>query len=54
VLVVRAVEAATAVAVVMGAVAFGIVWAVLFLLQRRALDPLRRTTPRFPTPPDEA
>jgi hypothetical protein len=23
-------------------------------LQRRALDPLRRTTPRFPTPPDEA
>jgi hypothetical protein len=54
VLVVRAVEAATAVAVVMGAVAFGIVWAVLFLLQRRALDPLHRTTPRFPTPPDSA
>jgi hypothetical protein len=54
VLVVRAVEAATAVAVVAGAVAFGIVWAVLFLLQRRALDPLHRTTPRFPTPPDSA
>jgi hypothetical protein len=54
VLVVRAVEAATAVAVVVGALAFGIVWAGLFLLQRRALDPLHRTTPRFPTPPDSA
>jgi hypothetical protein len=54
VLVVRAAEAAATVAVVAGAVAFLVVWAVLFLLQRRALDPLRRTTPRFPTPPDEA
>jgi hypothetical protein len=54
VLVVRAAEAATTVAVVAGAVAFLVVWAALFLLQRRALDPLRRTTPRFPTPPDEA
>ena len=54
VLVVRAAEAATAVAVVAGAVAFLVVWAALFLLQRRALDPLRRTTPRFPTPPDKA
>jgi hypothetical protein len=54
VLIVRAAEAATTVAVVAGAVAFGVVWAVLFLLQRRALDPLRRTTPRFPTPPDAA
>jgi hypothetical protein len=45
---------ATTVAVVAGAVAFLVVWAALFLLQRRALDPLRRTTPRFPTPPDEA
>ena len=53
-LVARAVEAGTAVAVVAGAVAFAIVWAALFLLQRRALDPLRRTTPRFPTPPDQA
>ena len=34
--------------------AFLVVWAALFLLQRRALDPLRRTTPRFPTPPDQA
>jgi hypothetical protein len=54
VLVVRAAEAATVVAVVAGAVVFLVVWAVLFLLQRRALDPLRRTTPRFPTPPDKA
>ena len=54
VLVVRVAEAATTVAVVAGAVAFLVVWAALFLLQRRALDPLRRITPRFPTPPDEA
>ena len=54
VLVVRAAEAATAVAVVAGAVAFLVVWAALFVLQRRALDPQRRMTPRFPTPPDEA
>jgi hypothetical protein len=26
----------------------------LFSLQRRTLDPLRRMTPRFPTPPDDA
>ena len=54
VLVVRAAEAATTVAVVAGAVVFLVVWAALFSLQRRALDPLRRTTPRFPTPPEEA
>jgi hypothetical protein len=54
VLVVRAAEAATTVAVAAGAVAFLVVWAALFLLQRRALDPERRTTPRFPTPPEEA
>jgi hypothetical protein len=27
------------------------VWTALFLLERHTLDPLRRTTPRFPTPP---
>jgi hypothetical protein len=54
VLVVRAAEAATTVAVAAGTVAFLVVWVALFLLQRRALDPQRRTTPRFPTPPDEA
>jgi hypothetical protein len=50
VLVAWAAEAATAVAVVAGAVAFLVVWAALSLLQRRALDPRRGTTPRFPTP----
>jgi hypothetical protein len=54
VLVVRAAEAATTVAVVAGAAAFLVVWAALFSQQRRVLDALRRTTPRFPTPPDEA
>ena len=54
VLVVRAAEAATTIAVVAAAVAFLVVWAALFLLQRRALDLLRRTTPRFPTPPNKA
>ena len=54
VLVVRAAEATTTVAVAAGAVAFLVVWAALFLLQRRALDPIHRTTPRFPTPPDRA
>ena len=53
-LVVGAAEAATTPAVMAGAVTFLVVWAALFLQQRRALDPLRRTTPRFPTPPDQA
>jgi hypothetical protein len=54
VLVARAAQGATTVAVAAGAVAFLVVWAVLFLLQRRALDPRRRTTPRFPTPPGQS
>jgi O-antigen/teichoic acid export membrane protein len=54
VLVLGAAEAATTVAVVAGAVVFLVVWAALFVLQRRALDPLGRTTPRFPTPPEQA
>jgi hypothetical protein len=54
VLAVRAAEATTTVAVAAGTVTFLVVWAALFLLQRRALDPRRRTTPRFPTPPDKA
>jgi hypothetical protein len=51
---VRAAEAATSVAVAAGALGFLVVWAALFSQQRRALDPRRRTTPRFPTPPEEA
>ena len=54
VLVVRAVGAATTVAVAAGVLAFLVVWVALFSQQRRALDPERRTTARFPTPPDEA
>jgi hypothetical protein len=53
VLVARAAEAATTVAVAAGAAAFLIVWAALFWQQRRTLDPRRRSTPRFPTPPDQ-
>jgi hypothetical protein len=50
VLAVRKAGAATAV----GAVAFLVVWTALFLLQRQSLSPLRRSKPRFPTPPDES
>jgi hypothetical protein len=53
VLAVRKAGAATALAVVVGAVAFLVVWTALFLLQRQSLSPLRRSKPRFPTPPDE-
>jgi NADP-dependent 3-hydroxy acid dehydrogenase YdfG len=41
--------AAPAVLTVVGAVAFGLVWGGLLLLQRRTLEPLRGV-PRFPTP----
>jgi hypothetical protein len=54
VLVVRAVEAPTALAVAAGTVAFLAVWAALFILQRRTLDPRRRVAPRFPTPTDSS
>jgi hypothetical protein len=51
VLAARAAQAATALVVAAGTVAFLVVWTALFLLERHTLDPLRRTTPRFPTPP---
>jgi len=54
VLAVRKAGAATALAVAVGAVAFLVVWTALFLLQRQSLSPLRRSKPRFPTPPDES
>jgi hypothetical protein len=41
-------------AVAAGTMAFLVVWTALFALERHALDPLRRTTPRFPTPPGES
>jgi hypothetical protein len=54
VLAARAVEATTTVAVVAGTAAFLLVWTALLRLERQTLDPLRRTRPRFPTPPDQA
>jgi hypothetical protein len=52
VLVLQAAEAATAAVVAGGAVAFLGVWGGLMPLQRHTVDPLRRKTPKFPTPPD--
>ncbi len=54
VLAVRKAGAATALTVGVGAVAFLVVWTALFLLQRQPLSLLRRSKPRFPTPPDES
>jgi hypothetical protein len=45
-----AAEAPIAAVAAVGAAAFVGVGAMLFSLQRRALDPLRRASPRFPTP----
>jgi hypothetical protein len=52
VLVLQAAGAATAAMVAGGVVAFLAVWGGLMPLQRHTVDPLRRTPPRFPTPPD--
>jgi hypothetical protein len=54
VLAARAAQAAMTLVVAAGTAAFLVVWTALFLLERHTLDPLRRTTPRFPTPPDKA
>lgn len=54
VLAVRKAGPATSLAVAVGAVAFLVVWTALFLLQRQSLSALRRSKPRFPTPPDES
>jgi hypothetical protein len=52
VLVLQLAEAARAVAVAGGVVAFLAVWGVLFRLQLYTLRPFRNTTPRFPSPPE--
>jgi hypothetical protein len=52
VLLLQIAEAARAAAVAGGAVAFVVVWGVLFRLQLHTLRPFRDKTPRFPTPPD--
>jgi hypothetical protein len=52
VLLLQVAEAARAAAVAGGAVAFLVVWGVLFRLQLHTLRPFRHTSPRFPTPPE--
>jgi hypothetical protein len=52
VLVLQTVDAPGAAVVAGGVVAFLAVWGGLMPLQRHSVDPLRDTTPRFPTPPD--
>lgn len=51
VLAVKKAEATTILAVAAG---FLVAWTALFLLERQTLRLLRRTKPRFPTPPDES
>jgi hypothetical protein len=50
VLLLQAAGAATAARVAGGVVAFLAVWGGLMPMQRHSVDPLRHTTPRFPTP----
>jgi hypothetical protein len=52
VLVLQVAEASRAATVAGGAVVFLAVWGVLFRLQLHTLRPLRKLTPRFPTPAD--
>jgi hypothetical protein len=52
VLVLQTAELPRAAVVAGGVVAFLVVWGGLMPLQRHSVDPLRDTTPRFPTPPD--
>src|SRR5262249_9382965 len=54
VLAVRKAGADTSLAGAVGAGGVLVVWTALYLLQRQSLSPLRRSRPRFPTPPDES
>ncbi len=47
-------DASRAVEVAGGIAAFVVVWGALFSFQLSALRPMRKTTPRFPTPSDPA
>jgi hypothetical protein len=53
VLALQAIDAPIAVLVASGAAGFLALWSALFSFQRHALDPLRRITPRFPTPTNQ-
>jgi hypothetical protein len=50
----RKADAPATIAVVTAAAAFLLVWAALVSWERRTLDPVARTTPTFPTPPDHS
>jgi len=50
-LAVRKADAPATIAVATAATAFLLVWAALVSWERHTLDPMTRTTPRFPTPP---
>jgi hypothetical protein len=52
VLLLQVAGASTAARVAGGVVAFLAVWGGLMPMQRHTVDPLRQTTPRFPTPPE--
>jgi len=54
VLALRQADAPATIGVVTAAAAFLLVWAALVSWERHTLDPLARTTPRFPTPPDHS
>jgi hypothetical protein len=54
VLVLQVAEAAKAAVVGGGGVAFLLVLVGLMSMQRQAMDPLRNTTPKFPTPDSDA
>ena len=54
VLAVRQAGAPATIGVVLAAAAFLLVWAALVSWERHTLDPVARTTPRFPTPPDHS
>jgi hypothetical protein len=54
VLAMQAADASTAGTIAAAAPAFLIVWSALVFAQRHALEPLRHTPPRFPSPIDDA
>ena len=54
VLAVRQAHAPATIAVVTAMVAFLLLWGALVSWERHTLDPVTRTTPRFPTPPDHS
>jgi hypothetical protein len=54
VLAARQAGAPVTIAVATATATFLLVWAALVAWERHTLDPVARTTPRFPTPPDHS